>query len=68
MVGFGSSGLGCRILAAGLDLGKDLSGDLGLVDLLGGDLDLHHVVVLVLAVGLDLGEDLGVDLFDWSFF
>ena len=45
-----------------------MSVDLGLVDVLGGDLVFHDVVVLVLAVGLDLGKDFGGDLSDWSFF
>ena len=37
---FGSSGLWWGVLAAGLGLDEDLCGDLGDVDVLGGDLDL----------------------------
>ena len=39
-----SLGLGWRVLAAGLDLDEDLSGDLVLEDVLGGDLDLVDVL------------------------
>ena len=39
-----SLGLGWIVLAAGLDLVEDLSGDLVLEDVLGGDLDLVDVL------------------------